>query len=669
MKLNKKFSLLVAWIGIQTILLAGLLIVMFNRVIGLKTYQRELSRAQYMYGALTAFTDEVNARGVDMDTMVEEWTTHLNNTKTEFDLIIHSSTRKSMNQDMNDMVDDIETLWAALENQIEPLTDVYTKLAAVPVSSIFKNSVSQSGFLNAIDMYRSTEPVDEIDFELRSAKLHLSTIYYAQTNFTDLVTQLSDSVSALVDRQTRISNTLMIVLTILSALIMGIVIRINTHSVTKRISEIRKMTEDLSEKDFTVSTKISSKNKDEVSDLQSDLNKTVSHLNDVFVNVKKSARIAQNFGQSINGSAEETAAATHEINSNIESMTKQFDTLSQAVDKSIASITQMNQVSTVLVQDNTIQSKSISESNNAVTEMSNTLADVSKMAAAKTKSAQEMQQLVTDGDSKINATNSLLQEITGMLDEVSDIVTIINAIAEQTNLLSMNAAIESAHAGDAGKGFGVVAEEIRTLAESTGENSKRITDSIYTIIDKVKEANETSGDASKAFAKVSESAHDMLSSFHDISENISMLDERTKKVAEKTSDIASSSDKINGYCAKLTEQQNVVSSQMNSMNQIFTEALSGISEIKLGTEDIVKRMLNVSDKSSESCKQMAKLESDLLAFKTNDVSLPDVTSDADSDSVPDALPAEQESAEAAADTEAPEEPKTESHEAPEHSAD
>jgi methyl-accepting chemotaxis protein len=663
MKLNTKFSLLVIWIGVQTVALSLLLILIYNHELTLKNYQLELSRAQYAYERLSGFTDNVNARGIDMDTMAADWKIRFDDADKRIQYIVKSPVRKNMDKNMIDTINTMSTFWSFLSSQLNDLSDIYKQLAVLPVSQDFKKTVKQSGFRTAISLFRTKEKVTDVEFLINSTQLHITMIYSAQSNFSSIVSELSKKMSEMVDRECRTTNLIMIVLMILSSLIMALIVRHNTHSVTKRIKEIIKTTGRLADKDFTVFDSVSINQKDEVGELHRDLSNTVENLNNFLTGVKKSAVNAEKSSQSINGSAEETAAATHQINANIESMTQQFDTLRRAVDLSMKSISEMNQVSTVLVQDNTVQSQSIAESNSAVNKMAKTLNDVNEMAVAKAKSASEMQDFIADGDNKISATNTLLEEINGQLDEVSEVVTIINAIAEQTNLLSMNAAIESAHAGDAGKGFGVVAEEIRTLAESTGENAKRITDSIYAIIDKVKQANETAGNASEAFTKVSESANDMISSLSDISSGIASVDETARKISERTNGIADSSDKIKGYCTKLTGQQDAVSKQMASMNQIFSEALDGISEIRTGTEDIVKRMLSVSGMSSDSCVQMNKLGSILSEFKTKEIVIDNRMSDG-----ADAAE-EVESAEAVEDMEEPEEPKTESHEVLERSAD
>jgi len=347
-------------------------------------------------------------------------------------------------------------------------------------------------------------------------------------------------------------------------------------------------------------------------------NNTVSELNHFIIMVQKSASGALSAGYDINDSTTDAAAAVAQINKSIESITRQFELLGKSVDSAVQSITQIDNVVNTLVQNNSQQTTAISESNVAVHTVAKTLETISTSARERTKSAEEMQVLVADGDSKIMSTNEILTRITSQLDEVSEIVTIINTIAQQTNMLSMNAAIESAHAGEAGKGFSVVADEIRKLAESTSDNAKQINASINGIVDKVKEANESSSTAADAFAKVNESAKDMLVSFKEISSGIESIDDQTKQITTHTTNIAGTADTINGYCDNLAEQQKNISNVINLIRDTFTQTMNGISEIRLGTEDIVKRMQNVSDKGNVTTEKMNELKDALGEFKTDE---------------------------------------------------
>ena len=381
-----------------------------------------------------------------------------------------------------------------------------------------------------------------------------------------------------------------------------------------KISILQDVTEDLANKDFTVD--LEPAGSVEINNLMTNLNQMIDQLNDFFVIVKTTTSKAISSGYSINDSANSTAAATAEIDSNIEKINQQFDTITQIVKDTVAVITEMNIHVDTLVQNNNDQTVAIEDSNNAVNEVVNTLEFINQMANSRSRGAEEMYDLVADGDEKISSTTGILAQITSQLEEIKEVVTIINSVAEQTNLLSMNAAIESAHAGEAGKGFAVVAEEIRTLAEETADNAKRIAKAIGAIVSSVNEANITSSEASVAFSKVSAHSKVVIQSFKDITNGIGKIDSQMHQIKQKSGVTASAADKINSYCSDLANRQKDISDQVDSMNNQFVQAMLAIRQIKQGTENIVERMKVVSSSSKESYKNMTELENVLEGFKT-----------------------------------------------------
>ena len=203
-----------------------------------------------------------------------------------------------------------------------------------------------------------------------------------------------------------------------------------------------------------------------------------------------------------------------------------------------------------------------------------------------------------------------------LFDEVKNIVTIINSVANKTNLLSMNAAIESAHAGEAGKGFGVVAGEIRSLAEETQKNAIRINDVVQNIVNSVYAANESSKEASVAFGKVSKQAESIITSLQEITSGIGRIDQQMHQIKDRTEETAEAADKINSYCGEISEKQLLVSKEVTSINDLFVDTTISIKKMRQGTEDITKRMKEVSNSSKDSYKNMTDLENILEEFKT-----------------------------------------------------
>lgn len=616
MRLKAKFSVLVCFLGAATIGLALFLLLNFSTVTGILQYQNILFKNRFDYENIIAFTDRINSRGIDMYTLSSDWEKRLNAVSASFEVLEKDSNRNSMNKEINDTIDSIVDLWKSLVPQMEGLSEHYKSITQMPLSSMFKNTVSQSGFNRAIENYRDYEDVSLLEMELMLASNRVITINYAYENFDLLFNKLIESITSLVEHSMTNFYILAIGVSILvTALICAFVFILITNLI-KRIRNLYSITNDLCDKDLT--SQMLDNTADEVGELIRGINNTLVTLNTFFMDAKSTADEARKTGQTINGAASITASASHEISTNVQNLKSQFENLEEAVTRSLRSLERMTELSSKLIDDNGKQTALLRESNHAIGEIAKTIEAINVEAIQKTSSAQEIQYLLADGDDKMNSASNLLSDITNQLDEIGEIIVIINNIADQTNILSMNAAIESAHAGESGKGFGVVAEEIRVLAESTAENAKRISTAIYGIVSKAREANETNVAASEAFSRVSEHAKDMMYSLRDISDGIHSVDEKTRQISVRTKDIETSSAKMNDYCERLSRQQEIVRNEMDDMQTIFSKSLDGVNKINIGTADIAAKMVEVSSLSSASWDEMTKLGSALEEFKTTD---------------------------------------------------
>lgn len=486
------------------------------------------------------------------------------------------------------------------------------------------NSLSQFSYAESLFNREINDDLYEIDGKWKYFQTGLQTLTttreylygYVSTGLTEAFDDLTLRLNTLYNRQYRLFIIGFFVAMIVSTILVAIILRLVTGGITKRIDLLKTLSFKLSQKDLRY--QITDKAKDELGDLVRDLSGTITVLDGVFREVKESASTVREFGGHVSEMTDATAAATSQIKANMSSLRKQFATLYQAVDVSMKKLENMSDVALSLVIDNQQQSESIQSNAQNMTKISETIRIIAGTSVKKTRSAEQIQDYVSDGDSKIVATADLLQEVTDMLDEIGEVINIINRIAEQTNILSMNAAIESAHAGDAGRGFSVVAEEIRSLAESTADNASTIAASINAVIRKVKQADEASALAAEAFARVSEQAEDMVKSLKEITRDIGEADIGISSVDARTQDIAATARKISSECETLNMQQMDVSEAMVQMHNVFFEVRDGVDEIQHGADDIVDRALEVSELSTENARGIEALTMSLDRFMTSD---------------------------------------------------
>ena len=177
------------------------------------------------------------------------------------------------------------------------------------------------------------------------------------------------------------------------------------------------------------------------------------------------------------------------------------------------------------------------------------------------KNFELLKQSTRDGGNFLLTTTDIVKDISNSVDEVSQIINVIQNVANQTNLLAMNAAIEAAHADEAGAGFAVVAREIRHLSETTTKNSKEISKAIKEVISKIKAASEAAGKNSNSFALASIEIEKAVSSAEKLTEELETIKSTYTPVKERFQELSDSSSLLQTECQSVRDnlQGNAIS--------------------------------------------------------------------------------------------------------------
>ena len=614
MKLNSKFSMIVALTVIQVVILTVSSVSSTNKMTQMKEYQVVQAKVTSSLNELITYLDDMDYRGFRTISAEREWSSKIADLDEAINQLLNASVVKYFPEDFKENVESIATLWELLKARFKPINDVFAQMATITLSVPNETAIITSGIRQAYQNNPENEVFASLYDLVEVAHAEVEGINRSRDSILKINKQSSYQMASLFASEFKKNMITSIILACLSCIILAVLILFVTTREAKRIIKIRNATSTLAQKDFSVILKPSGSS--EVFSLMTNLNEMISQINDFFVIVKTTASKAISSGYQINDSANSTAAATSQIDERLDSINKEFETISNVVTQAMEAISQMNNHISILVDNSKTQNIALTESNEAVNEVVGTLENINDMSKKRTQSALEMKNYVQDGDEKISATKKLLNDINNKLDEVKNVVTIINSVANKTNLLAMNAAIESAHAGEAGKGFGVVAAEIRSLAEATQTNSVRISEVVQNIVNAVSLANDSSKEASVAFSKVSAQSEVIVSSLQQITTEIGKIDNQMHNIKEKTQETAQAADRINSYCNEISERQEIVSDEVSAMNDLFVQTTASIKQMKKGTNDIVLKMKDVSESSKESYKNMTDLENVLEEFKT-----------------------------------------------------
>jgi len=243
-----------------------------------------------------------------------------------------------------------------------------------------------------------------------------------------------------------------------------------------------------------------------------------------------------------------------------------------------------------LQRDNTTQVAT------AMEQMTSNIREVSENAEAARQAAQDAKVNATGGKQVINSTIDQIGSLSNNIDDVSEVITklanesdsigavldVIRGIAEQTNLLALNAAIEAARAGEQGRGFAVVADEVRTLASRTGQSTEEIQQMIQRLQSGAQEAVtavKTSKDASQTTVEQVGKAD---ASLNEIERLIEVISDMTDHIAQATEQQTQAADEINlrlNELSTMTEEAVSHTDQLASASIELQSNSSDMSEI------------------------------------------------------------------------------------------
>ena len=396
------------------------------------------------------------------------------------------------------------------------------------------------------------------------------------------------------EKTQRSSLILMIIALVLGlglSVLLGVII---SHRITKPILAVNDALSLVAMGDFTVQVPVASK--DEVGDLCKSLNsvtdKVSEAIKEVMISYQSVSTGALEMAKAVEQQAESATQVTQSIDvvakgafeqqSSIEQANEVMKQLSAAIDQItqgaqeqaqsvdstfqhsqavLTDITQVNSFIQSIDSDVKANAEAAKQGRDGNLQVYNSMQNIEKGISEATKSVQLLEQ----GSKKIGA-----------------IVEIINDISDQTNLLALNAAIEAARAGEHGRGFAVVADEVRVLASRTRESTNEIAgivNELGTAINSASEAVEISKLNVAEGTEVSEQSRQMLeliaTSAQKINARIDELTQTAASILEKSQQVEMAMNNM----AAVTEESSAAAEEMNASSKQFMDNVESIAVI------------------------------------------------------------------------------------------
>lgn len=172
-----------------------------------------------------------------------------------------------------------------------------------------------------------------------------------------------------------------------------------------------------------------------------------------------------------------------------------------------------------------------------------------------------------------------LEEIKEHSAEITDVIQVVSNFSRQTNMLAMNASIEAAHSGEAGKGFAVIAGEVNKLARASGEQTKRIDEIVTAITDSIAESFDLSLNVRQVLEQVSEGAQNTTLKVSEAAKGLDIQRQSGRRISEEAEKMAESALKVRNETLSQGEYSAQVSKNMEELSEFAEEAEVAADEI------------------------------------------------------------------------------------------
>lgn len=398
-----------------------------------------------------------------------------------------------------------------------------------------------------IDVYRDSDTGEKVFMGSVTLGINRDRIIAGRAKSDKNLQKTIDKISSQSDKEMKYNITMMALIMLSMLIVMSIVIVLSFQKyITSPLKTMNNNLKKLSTVGGDLTYRIPVERNDEINDMSKTINEFLAVIQSMVSNIKNDTRVIV---AEVNGLNESCV----EMDSEAEKQLLQAESVATSVNEMSASIQEISR-NTSFAAEQTKEAEDIA--NTTVREVSETVEQI-----------KGLKEIV------FNASSSI-KELDGHCSQIEEVSFVIKSIAEQTNLLALNAAIEAARAGEQGRGFAVVADEVRTLAERTRASTQNISEMIQSL-QNVSRASVIVMEQGCDQAQVgAEKTQQTGLAIEKINEVIQEVNSRSMQIAAAAEEQNTVTAEIDGNTVKINDISSNMRVQTNSVNMGISKIVS-----------------------------------------------------------------------------------------------
>ena len=407
------------------------------------------------------------------------------------------------------------------------------------------------------------------------------------------------------------------------------------RGITGPIDNVTAMLEDIAEGEGDLTKRLRVEGKDEIAQLSARFNTFVGKVHDIVSQVAKAANLVTNSAQGVSATAEEVGCTSQSISETMGMVAVGSRDQSTTIRSSADAMERLNGAISEVAEGAQSQAITVEQTVALIQQINEAIDQVAVRAQKAAANGQEVANVAIAGGEQVQEAVGSINRIMVATERVADIVRqlgensnqigmiveTISDIAEQTNLLALNAAIEAARAGEQGRGFAVVADEVRKLAERSSKAAANISELINNTLQmtehavaamndgsqEVSEGAKLANQAGKALSAIESAITTIMTQVEDISNASRDMNQSSNEVVQAVTAVSAVTQQTTAAVEEMSASSNEVMQQITQVAAFSEESVASANEVA----STLQEQSASTEEMAASAEELVKMAEDL----------------------------------------------------------